>query len=171
MTDYLHPGKVTTGQYCAEPIFTLLDVTKQKHWRKLESYHLGVLLSWQCTSAQVVGCWASSPRLNLFNWAILPIVQTAPSDCFLIRNLKYHLHGAWFVDDESLMIAVEAWESKQENLFSGHKQLRRKVEKMHWCCRRICWKMTACSQVAKLLDRPSYFTCMPSLCVTYFAVC
>jgi len=70
-----------------------------------------------------------STTVNLFNWAILPIVQTAPSDCFLIRNLKYHLHGAWFADDESLMIAVEAWESKQENLFSGRKQLRRKVEK------------------------------------------
>jgi len=57
----------------------------------------------------------------------------APSDYLLIRNLKYHLRGTWFTDDESLMIAVEAcFESqnrKQKILLSGHKQLRRKVEK------------------------------------------
>jgi len=32
----------------------------------------------------------------------------APSNYFLIRNLKYHLPGTWFTDDESMMIAVEA---------------------------------------------------------------
>jgi len=26
-----------------------------------------------------------------------------------IRNLKYRLRGTWFIDDESLKIAVEAW--------------------------------------------------------------
>jgi len=57
----------------------------------------------------------------------------AASDYFLMRNLKYLLHGTWFTFDESLTIAVEAWfrESKQKILFSWHKQLRRKVEKMH----------------------------------------
>jgi len=30
MTDCLHPGKTTTGQYYAEPTFKLLDVIKQK---------------------------------------------------------------------------------------------------------------------------------------------
>ena len=29
MTDYLHPGKTTTGQYYAEPTFKLLNVIKQ----------------------------------------------------------------------------------------------------------------------------------------------
>ena len=32
----------------------------------------------------------------------------AAFDYFLIRNLKYHLRGTWFADDEYL-IAVEAW--------------------------------------------------------------
>ena len=31
MTDYLHPGKTTAGQYYAEPTFKLLDVIKRKH--------------------------------------------------------------------------------------------------------------------------------------------
>jgi len=30
MTDYLHPGKTTTGQYCAATTFQLLDVIEQK---------------------------------------------------------------------------------------------------------------------------------------------
>ena len=33
----------------------------------------------------------------------------APSDYFLIRNLKLHLRRTWFIDDESMKIAVEAW--------------------------------------------------------------
>jgi len=32
----------------------------------------------------------------------------APSDHFLIRNLKYHLRGTWFIVDESLKIAIKA---------------------------------------------------------------
>jgi len=38
MTDYLHPGKTTTGQYYAESTFKLFDVVKQID----ESCHLGV---------------------------------------------------------------------------------------------------------------------------------
>jgi len=71
-------------------------------------------------------------------------LDLAPSDHFLIRNLKYRLRATWFVVDESLKIAVKAWESKQKILFSRHKQLTTKVENMHWCCMRICQKMTAC---------------------------
>jgi len=33
-------------------------------------------------------------------------LDLAPSDYFLIRNLKYCFRGAWFMDDESLKIAV-----------------------------------------------------------------
>ena len=57
------------------------------------------------------------------------VAQQAPSDYFLIRNLKYHLRGTSFIDDESLKIAVEAWfESQNRKLFSRHKQPRRKVK-------------------------------------------
>ena len=58
----------------------------------------------------------------------------ALSNYFLISDLKYRLRGTWFIDDESLKIAVKAWsetESKQKILFSRHKQLRTKVENMH----------------------------------------
>ena len=67
----------------------------------------------------------------------------APSDYFLIRSPKYH-RGTWFIDDNWWITEGRCrgmvWGSKQKILFSGHKQLRRKLEKMHWCCRKICWK-------------------------------
>jgi len=83
----------------------------------------------------------------------------APSDNFLIRSLKYHLHGTWFTDDccrgmvrvkteNSIFWGINSWEEKW---------------KMHWCCRRICrqyiWynMLTLYSQVAKLFDCPSYY--------------
>jgi len=58
ITDYLHPGKTTTGQYYTEPTFKSLHVIKQKQWRKLSLTSL--TFSWQCTSTQVIGCSASS---------------------------------------------------------------------------------------------------------------
>jgi len=33
----------------------------------------------------------------------------AASNYFLIRNVKYHLRGTWFIDDELLNIVSEAW--------------------------------------------------------------
>jgi len=41
----------------------------------------------------------------------------APSDYFLIGNLKYRLHGTWFTDDESLTITVEASFESQNRKF------------------------------------------------------
>ena len=129
MTDYLHPGKTTTGQYYAEPTFKLLDVMKQKHWRKLS---LSLTFSWQCTSAQVAGCSASSLQL----W----ICSTEPS-CKLSRlgsqwsfpneksevTSSWNLVYRWWITDDCCW--GMAWELKQKFPFSEHKQLRRKVEK------------------------------------------
>jgi len=136
MIDYLNPGKTTTGQYYAEPTFKLLEVVKQKQWRKLS---LGSwTFSWQCTSGaqQALGnCESVQLKHPAYN------LDLAPSNYFLIRNLKYRLRGTWFIVDESLKIAAEAWsESKQKIRFSRHKQLRTKVENMQWCCVRICPK-------------------------------
>jgi len=37
----------------------------------------------------------------------------APSNYFLIRNLKYRLRETWFIDSDSLKIAVKAWSESQ----------------------------------------------------------
>jgi len=41
-------------------------------------------------------------------------LDLAPSNYFLITNLKYHLRGMWFIDDESLKITVKAWSESQK---------------------------------------------------------
>ena len=51
--------------------------------------------------AQQALCNCESVQLN--HPAYSP--DLVPSDYFIIRNLKYHLRGTWFLDDESLTIA------------------------------------------------------------------
>jgi len=164
MTDYLLPGKTTTGQYYAEPAFKLLDVIKQKHWRNLSFESL--TFSWQCSSTQVIGCSASCPWLWIC-WTEPSCLQSRLGSQWLFPKNKsevpssWNLVYRWWITDDRCRGIV--WESKQKILFSGQQQLRRKVEKMYWCCRRICQKwqcmwhnmLTFYSQVAKLFDRPS----------------
>jgi len=133
MTDYLYPG-----QNYAEPTFELLDVIKQKQCRKLSFRSL--TFSWQCTSAQVIGCSASSLQL----W----ICSTKPSciQCRLGSQQLWHTKKSeipsswnlvcrqWITEDRC---EGNVWVSKQKILFSRHKQLRKKVENVCWCCMRI----------------------------------
>jgi len=145
MTDYLHPEKTTTVQYYAEPTFKLLDVIKQKHWRKLSLRSL--TFSRQCISTQVIGCSASS--LQLWVCSTKPsCLQSRLGSRYLFPNKKskvpssWNLIYRWWITKDRCEGMV--WESKQKILFSGHKQLRTKVENMYWRCMRIRKKMTAC---------------------------
>ena len=58
-------------------------------------------------------------------------VQTAPSDYFRIRSLKYRLRKTQFTDDKSLKIAVQAWfESENRKFyFQGINSLEEKLIK------------------------------------------
>jgi len=59
-------------------------------------------------------------------------LDLAPSNYFLIRNLKYRLHGTRFIDNESLKIAVTAqYESQNRKFYFQGIRLRTKVENMH----------------------------------------
>ena len=138
----------------------LLDVIKQKHWQKLSLRSL--TFSWQCASTKIIGCSASSLQL----WICSTKPSWAPSNYFLIRNLKYRLRGTWFLDDESLKIAVEAWSESQNRkfYFQGINSWEQKLK----MCVDVAWEyvkkwqrvwynmLTFYSQVAKRFDRPSY---------------
>ena len=126
MTDSLHPGKTATGQYYAEPKFKLLNVMKQKHWRKLSLRSL--TFSWQCTSAQVIGCSASSLRLQLCSTKP-SCLQSRLGSQWLFPSKKSEIPYSWnlvyrwqVTEDRCWSIA---WESKQKILFSRHKRLRK----------------------------------------------
>ena len=79
--------------------------------------------------------------------------------------MKYRLHGTWFIDDESLKIAVKAWsESQNKKLyFQGINSWEQKLNIFidvageyvkKW--QHVWYNMlTFYSQVAKPFDRPS----------------
>jgi len=90
----------------------------------------------------------------------------APSDHFLIRNLKYRLRGTWFIDSESLKIAIEARSESQTRkfYFRGINSWEQKLK----ICIEVAWEyvkkwqhvwynmLIFYGQVATLFDRPSY---------------
>ena len=90
MTDYLHPGKTTTGQYYAESTFKLFDVVKQID----ESCHLGVWLfrdnapAHKSLVAQQALCNCDFVQLNHPAYSL----DLARSNYFLIRNtIRYEM--------------------------------------------------------------------------------
>ena len=118
-TAYLHPGKTITAHYYAEPTFKLLDVMKQKDWRKLSLKKFWLFHENAPAHKSLVALKGlyncEFVQLLLNQSAYSPIL--APSDHFLIRNLKYHLRGTWFIVDESLKIAIKAWSESQNKKF------------------------------------------------------
>ena len=57
----------------------------------------------------------------------------APSGDYLFRNLKSHLRGTRFRDDDELKAATEAWFEDQidDFYFQKHRLLKRKAGQMH----------------------------------------
>jgi len=65
-------------------------------------------------------CWSVLCRTNIKLLDVMKqkhCLDLGPSNYFLIRNLKYRLCGTWFIDDESLKIAVKAWSESQSRKF------------------------------------------------------
>jgi len=86
----------------------------------------------QCTAQQAVRDCCGFAQLNHATYT--QSRRIAPSDYFLFTNLKSHLRGTRFADDESLAIAVEAWFWSQNKEFyyqRTNEQHSRKVEKVH----------------------------------------
>ena len=66
----------------------------------------------------------------------------AAGDYFLMRNLKYHVKPGLQMMNHRRSLSRHGLRVKTESSIFKAKQLRRKVEKMHWRCRRMCQKMT-----------------------------
>ena len=70
----------------------------------------------------------------------------APSDYYLFRNLKSHLHGTRFRDNDELKAATEAWFEDQIDDFYFNFYLstfifKRKGGQMHWSKGGLYWKI------------------------------
>ena len=110
-----------------QTICILVRITQNQHSsysmsssrNSVESCHLGVWLfhdnapAHKSLVAQQALCNCEFVRVNhpaySLDWAL--------SNYFLIRNLKYRLHGTCFIDNKSLMVAVKAWSESQNRKF------------------------------------------------------
>jgi len=103
-----------------------------------------VASSRQYASSQITCCTASYSWLWICDFVQLnhpaysPDLTDTLSDNYLFRNLKCRLK----------LLLKHVLKDMTENSFSSrNKQLSKKVAKMHWCCRRLFWKMTLCLKV------------------------
>ena len=105
LIDYKPAGTSVTGEYYANVIKQLRVAMKEKRRGKLAA---GVLLlhdnapdhKSRVTQAAIHEC-----KLNHQPYS----PDLAPSDYYLFRNLKSHLRGTRFPDDDELKAATEAW--------------------------------------------------------------
>ena len=116
MVDYLPSKTIIIGQYYVEIVSKLRDAIKQK----LRGIVIGYLASSrQCASSQVTCCIAICLRLWISSTEP-PCVQSRPSsysDYYMFTNLKSHLRGTWFADNESPKAIVEARFEGKDNSF------------------------------------------------------
>jgi len=87
---------------------TNIQVTRCDQAKSDESCHLGAdcFITMHQRTSHWLQAVCNCEFVQLNHPAYSP--DLAPSDYFLIRNLKYRLRGTWFIDNESLKIAVKA---------------------------------------------------------------
>ena len=132
LIDYKPAGTSITGEYYANVIKQSRVAIKEKRRGKLAT---DVLLLHdhapvhKSRVAQVAIRECKFEQLNHPPYS----PDLAPGDYYLFQNLKSHLRGMRFWDDDELKAATEAWfEDQIDNFyFKRHRLLKRKVGQMH----------------------------------------
>ena len=108
LIDYKPAGTSITGEYYANVIKQLRAAIKEKRRGKLTA---GVLLLHDNAPVHKSRVAQAAIRECKFEQLNHPPYSPdlAPSDCYLFRNLKSHLRGTRFRDDDELKAATEAW--------------------------------------------------------------
>ena len=132
LTDYL-PSKTTmNGQYYASLLLKLRDAIKEKR-RGMPTQGVWLLHDNAPIHKSMIAKEAVRDCIfvQLDHPAYSP--DLAPSDYFLFCNLKSHLRGVHYLDDELLQEAVREWleEQTEDFYFSGSNSLPQK------CCKCI----------------------------------
>jgi len=130
LIDYLPPKTTMNGQYYASLLLKLRDAIKEK---RREMLTRGVWLLHNNAPIHKYTIAQQAVRdcgfLQLDHPAYSP--DLGPSDYFLFCNLKSHIHGVRYPDDEALKEAVKEWLQGQteEFHFSGINSLPGKCRK------------------------------------------
>ena len=132
LIDYKPAGTSITGEYYANVIKQLRVAIKEKRRGKLAA---GVLLlhdNAPVNKSRVAQAAIRECKFKQLNHAPYS-PDLAPSDYYLFRNLKSHLRGTRFRDDDELKVVTEAWFEDQidDFYFQMHRLLKRKVGQMH----------------------------------------
>ena len=108
LIDYKPAGTSITGKYYANVIKQLRVAIKEKRRGKLAA---GVLLLYDNAPVHKTRVAQAAIRECKFEQLNHPPYSPdlAPSDYYLFRNLKSHLRGTKFRDDDELKAATEAW--------------------------------------------------------------
>ena len=117
LIDYKPAGTSITGKYYANVIKQLKVPIKEKRRGKLAA---GVLLLHDIVTVHKSRVAQAAIHECKFEQLNHPPYSPdlAPSDYYLFRNLKSHLRGTRFRDDDELKAATEAWfEDKIDEFF------------------------------------------------------
>ena len=116
LIDYKPAGTSLTGEYYANVIKQLWVAIKEKQRGKLAA---GVLLLHDNAPVHKSRVAQAALRECKFEQLNHPPYSPdlAPSDYYLFRNLKSHLRGTRFRDDDELNAATEAWFEDQITTF------------------------------------------------------
>ena len=130
MVDYKPAGISITGAYYADLMKQLRTAIKEKRRGKLSQ---GVLLLHDNAPVHKSRIAQAAIRECKFEQLNHPPYSPdlAPSDYYLFRNLKSHLRGIRFPDDDDLKAATETWfeEQTEDFYFKGIDSLKDKWAK------------------------------------------
>ena len=130
MVDYLLHKTTITGEYYANLMRKLREVIKQKRRGMLTR---GIMLLHDNAPVHKSRVAQAAIRECGFEQLSHPPYSPdlAPSDYYLFRNLKGHLRGTRFPDDECLKDSTEKWleEQSEEFYYSGIASLKEKWSK------------------------------------------
>ena len=128
LIDYKPAGTSITGEYYANVIKQLRVAIKEKRREKLAA---GVPLLHDNAPVHKSRVAQAAIRECKFEQLNHPPYSPdlAPSDYYMFRNLKSHLRGTRFRDDDERTAAIEAWFEDQidDFFFQRHRLLKRKV--------------------------------------------
>ena len=129
MIDYKPAGTSVTGEYYANVIKQLWVAIKEKRRGKLAASVLLLHDNAPVHKSRVAQAAIHECKFEQLNHPPYS-PDLAPSDYYLFRNLKSHLHGTRFRDDDELKAATEAWfEDQIDFYFKGIECLKEKWAK------------------------------------------
>ena len=114
--DYLPPKTTMNGQYCASLLVKMRDAVKEK-CRKMLTRGVWLLHD----NAPIYKSMIAQEAV--YDCCFVQLDQPAyspdltPSDYFLSRNLKSHLRGVRYPDDEVLKEVVKEWAGRIDRRF------------------------------------------------------